>query len=425
MPTNTFGRRGAVAPTFGGAVTTFGQRGAVAPTSRPAFQPAAASAAATIVLDRALPLSRADMNSRDDRFLVEAPILTGLLFCCLTLIFVVERRLAIDVARNGSIDVRSLIAYGATSRDLVVGMGEWWRIGLAPLLHSSMSHLIGNSIALFFVGFRLEPLIGRGWLLLIFVVSGLAGEVGSLLGNPPGVPGVGASGAITGLVAALFVASYNLYEDAADQRAMRKTSLFFGIPALGPLFIGGASGHVDYFAHAGGALAGVVLMLWFVRSFDGFRPSHAVGAGMTALAGLVGSLVCFGFASAHYASYAADAARFIRVSELSAKASDVAERSADLVARYPGDPRAHFFRALDLVGKKRPGDAEAELRTAISLSSSDVAGGPVRTDAQGILAALLLEDGRTDEAKAMAVEPCHAKGEDKMQKLLNKVKLCD
>jgi len=236
---------------------------------------------------------------------------------------------------------------------------------------------------------------------------------------------VGASGAITGLISALFVASFNPYADADDRRVMLKTSLFFGVPALAPLAFG-ASGNVDYFAHAGGALAGVALAvtLWFVRSHDSVRPNYAHGAGMTALAGLVGSFICVGFAAAHYASYMADAAQFIRASELT-DAHNAVGRSADLVARYPKDPQAHFIRALYFISQKRLGDAEVALRTTMSLAASDVAGGPVRTQAQAVLAALLLDQGRHDEAKAMAAEPCRAKGQDELHRMLAQVKLCD
>ncbi|WP_249148897.1 rhomboid family intramembrane serine protease [Bradyrhizobium manausense] len=358
---------------------------------------------------------------RDNKLLSDIPFLTiGLIFG-LFLIFALQRNLAIDIARDGSLDVRSLIAYGATSYDLVVGRGEWWRIGLAPLLHGSDWHLIGNCIALFIVGVRLEPLIGRGWFSLIFVASALVGEAGSLLGNAHGVPGVGASGAITGLIAALFVASFDPEADADLTISRLKTSLFFGVPALLPLAFG-ASGNTDYFAHAGGALAGgaLALMPWLVFwSYDSLPRS----ASMTLLAGCAGSLICTGFAAAHYRSYMADARQFIRASEMPANTREMASRSLDLVTRYPRDPRAHLFRAIFFVEQNSVNSAETEVQTVISLAASDVAGGPVRSAAQAVLAQLLFARGRSSEAKAMAVEPCRAKlGE--VRRMLDKTKLC-
>jgi len=401
---------------------TFGRRGALAPAPRPVFQPAAVPTAPAVVLDRAQLTPDEDSLFCGNKLLTDIPFVTIGLVACLTLIFALERNLAIDISKDGSLNVRSLIAFGAVSHDMVVGRGEWWRIGLAPLLHGSTSHLIGNSIALLIVGLRLEALVSRGWFLLIFVASALAGAAGSLLGNAPDIPSVGASGAITGLIAALFVASFNPEVDAQRQISMIKTSLFFGVPALAPLAFG-ASGGVDYFAHAGGALAGAALMVapWLVFMSSDDLPR---GAGMTVLAGLVGSLICAGFAATHYATSMADAAQYIRASDLPANARDAARRSADLVARYPKDPRAHLLRAVDLVGQKRLDSAETALRTAISLAASDIAGGPVRIQAQAMLVALLFERGRLNEARAVATELCRANGQEELRRKLTQAKLC-
>src|SRR5579871_4900337 len=160
------------------ATKTFGRRGAPARIASPAFQPVRVAAAPAAVLEDAEP-STFDLV-RDNKLLADIPFLTVGLIAFLVLVFWLEQRFAFDVGRDGSLSVRSLIAFGAVSHDLVVGSGQWWRIALAPVLHASTSHIVGNSIALFFVGVRLEPMIGRGWFLLIFVVSALGGTVGSL-----------------------------------------------------------------------------------------------------------------------------------------------------------------------------------------------------------------------------------------------------
>jgi membrane associated rhomboid family serine protease len=319
-----------------------------------------------------------------------------------------------------------LIAFGATSRDLVVGGHEWWRIGLAPLLHASPSHFLGNSVALFFVGIRLEPTIGRGWFALIFVVSAIGGEIGSLSFNAPGIPGVGASGAITGLIGALFAVSFNPYGDADHQRVMRKTALFFGVPALAPLAFG-ASGHVDYYAHAGGAIAGAVigLALAAIWSADDEKPRYGRQAGIVSLVALGLSLVCGVIAATHYSKYAAGAAQFIRADELPTTVQAGAERSADLVARYPKDPRAHLMRAFYFLNRQELTAAETELHTAIALAENDPVAGPIRQSAQAALAIAALMRGRIAEAKRLAAETCHAPPSDPMRIALSKAKLCD
>jgi hypothetical protein len=279
---------------------------------------------------------------------------------------------------------------------------------------------------LFFVGMRLEPMIGRGWFALIFMVSALGGVAGSLYGNPPDLPSVGASGAITGLIGALFVVSFHHRADPVEQRAMRTTSLRFGIPALLPLAIA-ASDQVDYFAHAGGAIAGgaLGLTLCAIWSADGLRPDFARLAAVAALTALAGSIVCCGVAASRYATYAADAAQFIRSSEMPAMLKTSAKRSAELLARYPKDPRSHLLQAVSLVEAHRLSDAEAELRTAMALAPSDAGGRLIRNQAQAILAVVLLEQGRRSEAKTLAAGACHANDQAVIRRILEKMKLCD
>jgi membrane associated rhomboid family serine protease len=108
--------------------------------------------------------------------IADLPLLTCALIVFLIFIFGAKTRLAFDIDAKGNLSARSLTALGAISRDLVIGWGQWWRVGLAPLLHASNSHLYGNCFALFIVGMRLEPMVGRGWLGLIFVVSALGGR---------------------------------------------------------------------------------------------------------------------------------------------------------------------------------------------------------------------------------------------------------
>ena len=408
------------------ATKTFGRRGLPPRVPSPSFQPARVAAAPAAAFDQPAEPSTLDLVVRDNKLIADIPFLTAGLIVFLVLIFAIEKHFAFDIGRDGNLSVRSLIAFGAVSHDLVIGQGQWWRIALAPLLHASTSHIVGNSIALFFVGVRLEPMIGRGWFVLIFVASALGGVAGSLFGNAPGLPSVGASGAITGLIGALFVMSFNPYADVDQQQAMRKTSLRFGVPALLPLAFG-ASGGVDYFAHAGGALAGGALgfALCAVWTVDSVRPNFARPAGLTALAGFAGALLCSGIAAAHYPTYAADAAQFVRVSEIPANLRAGAQRSAELVARYPKDPLSHLIRAVYFADAHRLNESEAELRATIALAAADIAGRPIHDQAQAILAAVLLDQGRRAEAKTYAANACRARDTDAMKRALTKAKLCD
>jgi len=405
---------------------TFGRRGVTSQASGLSLRADAAAADPDAMLDRGAGAISFGGTIHERSLIADIPVLTLCLIVLLLFIFGAEKRLAFDVGKNGVLSVGSLIAFGAISYDLVIGSGEWWRVSLAPLLHASYSHLLGNSFALLFVGARLEPMIGRGWLAMIFIASAIGGVAGSLLGNPPGLTSVGASGAITGLIGALFVVSFHHRADPVEQRAMRMTSLRFGVPALLPLVFG-ASSHVDYFAHAGGALAGGAagLTLCAFWSADSLRPNFARLAAVVALMGLAATIVSCRIAAARYATYAASAAQLIPSSEMPASVKAGAGRSAELLARYPKDPRSHLMRAFFFVDAHRVSEAEAELRATITLATSDATERPSRDLARALLAIVLVDQGRRDEAKALAVDICRAKDQVANRRILDKAKLCD
>ena len=145
---------------------------------------------------------------------------------------------------------------------------------------------------------------------------------------------------------------------------------------------------------------------------------------MAALTGLAVSIACGGVAAARYATYAAEAAHFVRSSEMPASLRVGAQRSAELVARYPNDPRSHLLRAFSLLEANRLSDAEAELRKTMALAASVAGGHLMRNQAQAILAVVLVEQGRRGEARTLAADACRAKGPAAIRRLLEKAALC-
>ena len=409
MATKSFGRRG-LAPQGTGTARGF--------ATSPTFQ------------ERNAATNRAALPPDDvdggDLFLAHLPLLTGGLIIALFFIFAVEQRFAFDADAKGGLSVLSLTAFGAASYDLVIGAGEIWRPFLAPLLHASFSHFVGNSIALFFIGLRLEPLIGRSWFAAIFVASALGGLAGSLLGNPHGVVTVGASGAITGLLGALFAVSFNHRAARHDRRAMRLTALRFGIPALAPLLFV-ATGHTDYHAHLGGAIvgSGVALGLCAIWSEGRFRPDFTGLAASVSLAGLAGSVIASFVAIHGFPTYRGEAVDLIPSAERpkTFRAGDT--QSATLLARYPKDPLSHVIRAVFLADAQRAFAAEMELRSAMALAGQDLQGRTTGDLARAILALVIADEGRREEARGIVGDFCRGSGPEQSQRMVRKAKLCD
>jgi membrane associated rhomboid family serine protease len=85
-----------------------------------------------------------------------------------------------------------------------VADGEWWRLVTAGFLHSGLLHVGFNMYILWFLGNMLEPALGPLRFGALYFASLLTGSFGSLLVQPNSYT-VGASGAVFGLMGAVFV----------------------------------------------------------------------------------------------------------------------------------------------------------------------------------------------------------------------------
>jgi len=152
----------------------------------------------------------------------------------------------------------AMLAAGAVAPWLV-NQGEWWRLVSAVFLHFDLKHLIGNMSALLFLGAPLAAQIGHLKTIVLFVATGVAGNVVShLLGNEAAVK-AGASGGVCGLLGALAGVALATMASAADARERRPAWQTLGaLAALFGMIVGVEPGR-DHYAHVGGLLAGVVL----------------------------------------------------------------------------------------------------------------------------------------------------------------------
>ena len=83
--------------------------------------------------------------------------------------------------------------------------GEWWRLLTGGFLHFGPIHLLFNMMALWVIGRDVEPALGRGRFLAVYLVSLLGASTAVMLLTTPGANVAGASGAVFGLMGALVV----------------------------------------------------------------------------------------------------------------------------------------------------------------------------------------------------------------------------
>jgi membrane associated rhomboid family serine protease len=149
--------------------------------------------------------------------------------------------------------------------------GEWWRLMTSAFLHYGPIHLAFNMVSLYFAGSILEQTIGRWRFLLLYLVSGLAGSAGALLWSPNAAT-AGASGAIFGILGALFVLERRGNIATGGQvAALIVLNLVITFAYSSSISVGG---------HLGGLVAGVALMFAFLHFRTSPQVSLAIASAM-------------------------------------------------------------------------------------------------------------------------------------------------
>lgn len=286
----------------------------------------------------------------------------------LSLVFAAEIRFPVSpVAGDLEPSNLTLTAFGASSRDLTLHQGEWFRAFLAPLLHANLGHLIGNVLALLWAGWLLEKVVGRPWFLAIYAVGGLAGEAVSLVWNPGDTIDVGASGAIMALSAATYAMSFHFRGSHLQQR-LRSGAVQILAPALFNAWKTSGGGlHINVAAHAGGAAAGAGLGLLLLRGW----PRQARHPGKRSTAGVLAGLGCAAVLAAVVPAVSDyRALSDIAAAQLAFQAGDVGEASGDIeriLKRHPADAEAWIAKGTIALALSDPRGAMTDFGTAYRL----------------------------------------------------------
>ncbi|WP_265947926.1 rhomboid family intramembrane serine protease [Dechloromonas sp. A34] len=170
--------------------------------------------------------------------------------------------------------------------------GQWWRLGSALFLHFGLFHIAMNLWALWDAGQLVERMYGHGRFIAIYLGSGLAGNLLSLVTQGNQAISGGASGAIFGIYGALLIFLWlerSSLEPQEFRWLFRAASAFTGISITLGLLVPG----IDNSAHIGGLIAGLLLGMLLGRPLRDAAPWSWQGrcAGGLLLAVTVGGLV--------------------------------------------------------------------------------------------------------------------------------------
>lgn len=158
---------------------------------------------------------------------------------------------------SGSEDVGILYQFGAMTHAAIILDGEFWRLVTPIFVHIGFFHLLLNSLGLYFVGRILEPLIGHTRFFLVYMLSGIFGNLWSFAFGSSNSISAGASTSLFGIFAAFIILGQIYKHHPGIKYMSRNMTLLILMNLVMNLFDSG----VDIMGHFGGALGGLLVMM--------------------------------------------------------------------------------------------------------------------------------------------------------------------
>jgi membrane associated rhomboid family serine protease len=222
--------------------------------------------------------------------LPRAPVLTYALIAANIVLFLLTNKINVSggLGFGGTLNSlgNHLVLYGPAVKN-----GQDYRLLSAAFIHYGLLHIAFNMYALYLLGSAFERYAGPARFALVYFTAALAGSFGALLLTPHAAT-AGASGAIFGLMGALFVLERQrgmaLLQSPIGFLILINMAFTFGVPGIS---IGGHIGGL-----IGGGLAGFALS-GYGRSHMAYGPLGALsllGIAAIVAASVAGALAVAG-----------------------------------------------------------------------------------------------------------------------------------
>lgn len=196
-----------------------------------------------------------ETKKAEDVFSKKKPIVTYSLLIINILIFLILVLLGggiLEIDPNLLYKFGALVNFDAMGRNPI----ELYRLFTSIFLHAGLFHLLCNMYSLYVIGPQLESFYGKTKFLIIYILSGIIGNLLSIIFLGDSYVSVGASGAIFGLLGSLlyFGYHYRIYLSSVIKSQIIPLILL-------NLLIGFAVVGINNFAHVGGLIGGILVSI--------------------------------------------------------------------------------------------------------------------------------------------------------------------
>jgi len=229
---------------------------------------------------------------RDDNPTILTPIVTIAFICANAVVWLLVQGLGSEPALTRSVCTLGLIAgellhkvadgtrvqMGPGAECVLGGASTWYTPLTSMFLHGGWLHIIGNMWFLWVFGNNVEDSMGHVRFAVFYILCGLIAAGTQVLVNPRStLPMVGASGAISGVMGAYIVLYprvkvhmlifLGIFITTIAIPAWMMLGYWFLLQIIGalPMLAPETGGGTAFWAHAGGFVAGM-LLIWVFRN---------------------------------------------------------------------------------------------------------------------------------------------------------------
>ncbi len=132
---------------------------------------------------------------------------------------------------------------------------EYWRFVTPIFIHYGLMHFAINSVILYYMGQQVEAIYDHGRFFLIYLLSGVMGNVLGFAFNDMNVQAAGASTSLFGIFGAFIVLGIHFKNNPGIQAMVRQFSLFIVLNLVFGLF----DQTIDMYGHLGGLIGGILM----------------------------------------------------------------------------------------------------------------------------------------------------------------------